>query len=514
MRARLGPGLALFLIFQGLFLLTASGRVNRIADEFEVYLQVESLWDRGSLAIPQVPRQIFFGKVGRDGQPYAPYGPGSAFLALPHHGLARASAAALGIERARVAAWKEWVGAVTSLASSTWAALAVLGLFRACCALGASQRRAALVAALLGGTTMLWPYGTLFFSEPAAAMALAWFLAWKLEERTILAACALGVLCLVKGTYLIWTPCLALIAIGDEGVRGLLGALRREQPAGPALKLALGRVAPFVLAGVCALSVHVSWNLARYGAPFDYGYVWTELFQAGAPPKLFSPRNLPTGLFGLLFSPGKSLFLFAPAVALALGRIAATWRERPSLAAAWCAGLATGLLFYGCFMHWDGGFSFGPRHFVPLLPLFLLPLALGEAPRQGALALVVALGLLVQGLGVTVSYLEDQAAGLREDRSSYYSVVKDPGPGDPRHTYRFGYTPLVTYPRLILNHMQGAPGSGRSGLEFLPLHLTRVNTLYQAGIPTAGVWGVPALGLLLLVLGGVGGPLREAGDCS
>jgi len=38
-RARVS--LALFLCFQGLFGLTASGRVDRIADEFEVYLQVE-----------------------------------------------------------------------------------------------------------------------------------------------------------------------------------------------------------------------------------------------------------------------------------------------------------------------------------------------------------------------------------------------------------------------------------------------------------------------------------------
>ena len=511
MRARIGPGLALFLIFQGLFLLTASGRVNRIADEFEVYLQVESLWDRGSLAIPQVPPPIFFGKVGRDGQPYAPYGPGVAFLALPHHGLARGAAWAIGLPPTQVAAWKEFVGAGTSLAASTWAALAVLGLFRACLALGASRRRAVLVAALLGGTTFLWPYGTLFFSEPAAAMAFAWVLAWASEERPWLAALALGVLCSIKGTYLIWTPCIACFALGDEGLRFLLGALRDRARARQAALVVLRRVGPYLVAGVCALALHLTNNYLRFADLLEFGYDWSELLQPGSRPKAWRLSTLPLGLFGLLASPGKSLFLFAPPLALAITRLGVAWRERPALCAAWCVGLGVGLLFYGTFMHWEGGYCFGPRHFVPLLPLLLLPIALGEPPRRWALALVVCVGVWVQLLGATVSYLEDQAAGLRENRSRYYELHDDVEPGRPRNVYRLGYTPLRTYPPLILNHLRGAPGSGRSGLEFLPLHLIRVNTLYPAKIPALGVWGVPALGLLLLALGGWGlrGALRQ-----
>ena len=69
-RSSVHLGLALFLLFQGLYGLTASGRVDRMADEFEVYLQVESLWDRGSLAIPQVLPEHFYGRIGLDGEQY------------------------------------------------------------------------------------------------------------------------------------------------------------------------------------------------------------------------------------------------------------------------------------------------------------------------------------------------------------------------------------------------------------------------------------------------------------
>lgn len=84
--------LALFLGFLGLYWATASGRVDRMPDEFEVYLQAESLLDRGGLAIPQAPAQIFYGKQGLDGQQYAPFGPASAFLVLPCHLAGRALA--------------------------------------------------------------------------------------------------------------------------------------------------------------------------------------------------------------------------------------------------------------------------------------------------------------------------------------------------------------------------------------------------------------------------------------
>ena len=80
----------LFLLFQSLYALTSSGNAFRIPDEFEVYFQTENLIDHGDLSVPQTlairqpvvvngkvtgTQSVFFGKVGTDGKPYAPYGP-------------------------------------------------------------------------------------------------------------------------------------------------------------------------------------------------------------------------------------------------------------------------------------------------------------------------------------------------------------------------------------------------------------------------------------------------------
>src|SRR5436305_14921610 len=105
----------LFVCFQALYALTSSGNAFRVPDEFEVYFQTEHLVDAGDLSVPQTllirqPRivngrvvgsePIFYGKFGVDHRPYAPYGPFVAFLAIPHHLLARLVAAIAGVTRA------------------------------------------------------------------------------------------------------------------------------------------------------------------------------------------------------------------------------------------------------------------------------------------------------------------------------------------------------------------------------------------------------------------------------
>src|SRR4051794_31035827 len=122
------PALAIFVLFQALYTLTASGWVFRIPDEYEVYLQTESLAERGSLSIPQVLElgggKYFFGKRGGPGRAelYAPFGPLVAAVALPPPPAGRAAGAL--VDRARTPfGWRALVSALTSLAAGTAGAL-------------------------------------------------------------------------------------------------------------------------------------------------------------------------------------------------------------------------------------------------------------------------------------------------------------------------------------------------------------------------------------------------------
>jgi hypothetical protein len=100
------------------------------------------------------------------------------------------------------------------------------------------------------------------------------------------------------------------------------------------------------------------------------------------------------------------------------------------------------LLFYARYTQWEGGYCFGPRYLVPVMPL----LALGLGPvlsecRPGIRRLAIGLfvfGLLVQAVGMSTSFLEDQAGGR------YY---------DQHWNYQMGYSPLGSQSELLVHYI-------------------------------------------------------------
>mgnify|MGYP001234660816 CR=1 FL=1 len=496
-------GLWLFLLFQGLFGLVAAGWPWRVQDEAMVYFQAESLWERGSLALPQVHPERLFGMLGRDGTSrWAPYGPGVAFAALPHHGLGRALAAAAGVPReprgvdARggVGPWTVVVGGVTALAGSTWAALAVVGLWAAARAAGAPARRALWVAGLLGAGSYLLSYAGSLYSEPLAAALAAWC-AWALlRARPGLAALLLGALGLVKGTNLFLTPALMTLAWLDP-----------DRPRGRrAAALLFG-------AAVLTLAAHAGWNERRFGSMAEAGYTqeWLRMLAPGGAPVPFELATLPRGLFGLLLAPGKSLLLFAPPLLLLVPGARARLRGAPRLCA--CAGVAllTGLVVWGSYFYWEGGYCHGPRHLLPALPLLLLPLARGPLPARPARVALVA-GAAVGLMGALVSFVEDQALGPDKEHQDYYRILppEEVGPGRPLNVYRLGYQPWTRYPGRITAHLSQAEQPPGEGLEAARAHLVRLRAAQLrtgvAPIPGWVPWAVWLPFPLLLAAGVLG----------
>jgi hypothetical protein len=377
----------LFLAFQALYALTSSGNVFRLPDEFEVYFQTESLVDRHRLSVPQTlvlteevrqpdgrvaVRPILFGKIGRDGEAYAPYGPFAAILAVPHHLAARAVAALAGVRREPLPGGRPWlvlVAGLTSLATSTATALTVVGFFFACLLLGRSVRYASTLSLALGVATPLWPYATSFFAEAFVASGLMWATVCLLLARRRIAGAGKWVVCasvllavtgLVKPTAIILLPGLVVAVLLDSSVP------RRIRMTAAAM----------LCAGIAVAGAgHAGYNLVRFGSPLDFGYAWGETV-AGGTPRPFALDELPRGLLVLLASPGKSLFVWAPVLLLVAARIPRAWRQcrAPVVGILMSAGIA--LTFYGSYFFPEGGYSHGPRHLVPLIPLLVLILAM------------------------------------------------------------------------------------------------------------------------------------------
>ncbi len=340
--------------------------------------------------------------------------------------------------------------------------------------------RASLAAATtLGAATLLATYAKQAFTEPLLALlatAALWALARSLETghvRGFAAASALaGYAFLTKftvGTFLV----LALFA-------GYVAERRRAARTGELAALLL----PFSLAALGYLAL----NLVRFGNPLEFGY--PTAVEGGKEVLTFS-TSLPVGLYGLLLSPGKGLFLFAPPVLAALFGFRALLRARPGLA--WAALVHGGvtLLFYSRYTHWEGGYCFGPRYLLPSLPGLILPLA-GVLDRGGrrAAQLVAPLtlaGLAVAVVGTSTSFLEEQAG----NPSPYYNA---------RFEYRLDYS-LAGQFGLFQKYAGRAiagdvlPERLGLGLDFWCVFLGK------AGFPREVLVGWGSVGVLLMALG-------------
>ena len=450
--------IGLFVFFQSLYALTSSGNVFRIPDEFEVYFQTEHLIDAGDLSVPQATeirqsvvangkvvgtQSMFFGKVGVDGKPYAPYGPLAAVLAVPHHLAGRALASMMGIRRlprAQGLAWVIFVGGVTMLATSTAAALTVVGFHRSALALGTPPRLALLLSVILGGASVLWPYGTSFFTEAFLAAAFVWAAAFLIEARTAanparhvaIAGLLIVVAGLTKVTSLIVAPAFVAAVLAERS----LAMPRRLRVAG-------------VIAGAILLAgaLQLGWNAYRFGSPFDLGYDWSETIPV-MPPRTFAIGDIPRGLAVLLFAPGKSLFVWAPILVIALLNASAMFRRDRALSIGVATAAAIGLLAYSAYLFPEGGYAHGPRHLVPIVPLLALAAAgpMTRAHKPSWIYACAAVGFVMALMATRVSYLEDQA--LRRDQMgrtvpNYYEEII-PAAGRPNNRYRLEHIPFVT----------------------------------------------------------------------
>lgn len=151
------------------------------------------------------------------------------------------------------------------------------------------------------------------------------------------------------------------------------------------------------------------FNVIRFGSLSETGYNQEILFEAPW-----------VGAFGLLFSPGRGLFIYAPLMLLLFFGIYPAWRRlaRPYflLIAAVCLFY---WLFYGSWYAWGGTWGWGPRFLMPILPLLMLFVAESlawvlEKGRQSLLhwfarigvGILVALSLFVNFLGVIVDFNE------------------------------------------------------------------------------------------------------------
>jgi hypothetical protein len=206
--------------------------------------------------------------------------------------------------------------------------------------------------------TIVLPYTGTYFSEPLIALliltaAYAVYAARASAHATgwlILAGTALGLTVFIRERSAIMLPPFILYVYLCQ---------RRVVWRGWAAFFApLG-----LFAGIIGL---LNWS--RYGSPLTFG------FSALQHTTFTTPLVL--GLYGLLISPGKGLLLYNPIAWAGLLGLAIMFRTRRNEALLFALIMLAELLFFALYEFWTGGWNWGPRYIMPVLPLLVL--AAGE----------------------------------------------------------------------------------------------------------------------------------------
>ncbi len=393
--------LSLFLL--AVYLLSFSGKFH-VMDELAVFTAGHSLALHHRADInpliwtnhwtPNPP-----GIWGQDGQLYTKKAPGISLVAAPLIWLGQAVPNLNPVQVGLLT--NSFVTALTVGLLLIW--LAELGF----------ARRASLLAALgYGLGTMAWVYARMFWESSLLAfvfLVMAWA-AWRAVHRPApwprwgwlllggMAAAAgitlrfeAAAAAALVGGYLLWSE-FASLRLAGAG-RGLTGGL---------LRVSLY----FVPAGLTVLAL-LAFNLARFGSLAETGYTQELMFQAPW-----------VGSYGLLFSPGRGLFVTSPLLVLLFFGLRPAWQRLPRAYFGLIAALGLFYwLFYGSWFAWGGTWGWGPRFLLPILPLLLLYVAYPlewvlAAPTRlrrlagWGIAALFALSVVVNILGIAVDFNE------------------------------------------------------------------------------------------------------------
>lgn len=336
------------------------------------------LYDEQALRAYPSPEGHPYFMMRRNGHYVSRYSPVSGTLAVPIYALPVLA----GVPPTSPHIW-----ILERSASAALIGLSAVFLFLALC-----ERTDRRLAAVLAG---LYAFGTGSFSVTSQIL-------WEQTSTQFLLAGAL--LCVLRAErdqrYLWWAGLMlggvTVTRPPDLLLAAPLGLYLLVRHRAAALRTAATGLVPFA-----ALLAYNAWVMGSAGgsdraASHFAAYVW-------AVPLL-------DGLYGLLLSPSRGLFVFSPFLLFALPGIVLAWRRGPQVLRYASVGLVAFVCLYGKYIYWDGGWAYGPRFLLDVTALLCLYLA---APLEWIWARLhwrrafVGAGLLSIGIHALGAYTYD-----------------------------------------------------------------------------------------------------------
>jgi len=262
---------------------------------------------------------------------------------------------------------------------------------------------------VLGLCTTIFPYAKYFFSEPLVALTLlnsiynfikATKVPANLENRKrqfyLFKSSLWFALCLLTRIDNLSLIIIFILAI-------ILLSYRNNQYVKSEKSISVNNLLldflvffiPVLISGIIILIL----NYLRFGSLLKSGYneepFTTSLF---------------VGLYGLLFSPSRGIFIYSPPIIITLFFIKRFWRRRSFLIILIIGITIIKLYFFAIWWSWYGGWSWGSRFLLPIIPLYFLFFneaflrfkKFSSVTRLLIISLII-IGFVVQLIGVLIN---------------------------------------------------------------------------------------------------------------
>jgi hypothetical protein len=451
MRARTLTALGVGLFVAAVYVATGPGRVDIIDGQYRFEV-ARNLVEYSSIQV----RDPFLtdavkGLLGA----YSPYGLSGSLSAVPLVALSSLFGAPSQDRQQFLFSFTSGIsGAITA---------AVLFLFLT--ALAVPARRALAWTLVASFATLAFPVATSTFDQTQHGLFILCgctfaFMSARRDSLRLAAAAgaALAFLINFQITYVILLPTIAIAALAPPAV----GPVERKR--------GFDRAMVVVAVGGLGILVWMSINNFRFGT-----LLAGIQMNPRHPPALGNPL---IGLTALLFSPGKSLFLYSPPTVAALFGLGPLIRRERRLGQAVAATTVAYLALISSLTFYGGDWCWGPRYFAAILPLLAIGFGFLEFSSRQARAAVrfaVVAGFCVQALALSVDH-----------HRFFYARSLPTFFWYSRPTYYFSHSALFARPREIVEIAQ--PGVPQEADQFRPGPYSGLLTY-----AIFGGWGQPEL---------------------
>ena len=327
------------------YFFSAKGYIEVLDTEYSVQTAI-SLIEGCDLTIdPDVLPNLTEGSNGM----YSKYGIGIPLYYLPYVLLAR------GLSFTMELSYREPLEFLISIANIPISLVTLHFFYQLLLQFGISRKISLLAMIHLALGTLFWRYTVYDFSEAQQAcyLLLSVFYLMPFKTRSwFKSGLFFGFLLLVKQVYIIYLPLFALYIwstdrdVRNEDIRRLSGFL--------------------IPCGLCIAGI-LLLNVSRFDNILETGY--------GSEATRFNLAQIQYTLPALLFSLDKGLFIFCPGLLVSLPGLVIFFKRYRREASLLSILIAFSIVISATWHSWMGGWSWGPRLLVPVVPLLAIPFA-------------------------------------------------------------------------------------------------------------------------------------------